>query len=146
MADAYRKGSIYKQERFAEEYMKDQDMTQAAIRAGYARKGAAASGRRLLENERVQERIRKLSAEQEKKDGQCPALERQEVLDFLTLVLRGGQGNRRFSLTNQAETEEGYSIQERMRAAELLGRSQRWFGGMEFDIQSGGSENQLLPE
>ena len=27
-------GSIYKQERFAEEYVKDRNMTQAAIRAG----------------------------------------------------------------------------------------------------------------
>ena len=130
-------GSIYKQERFAEEYVKDRNMTQAAIRAGYARKGAAASGRRLLENERVQGRIRELIKEREaaEKEKQCPALQRQEVMDFLTLVLRGGRGNRRFSLTGGEDPENaGYSIRERLRAAELLGRSLHWFEGLEEEL------------
>ena len=42
-----------KQERFVAEYLIDLNATQAAIRAGYAKKGAAVEGSRLLANPKV---------------------------------------------------------------------------------------------
>ncbi len=42
-----------KQERFVAEYLIDLNATQAAIRAGYAEKGAAVEGSRLLANPKV---------------------------------------------------------------------------------------------
>ncbi len=117
--------SLYKQQQFAIEYVKDQNQTQAAIRAGYARKGAAASGRRLMENPKVKRQIQQLMEEKEKAEKQLvfPHLEYQEVLDFLTVVLRGGQGQARYSLASEKNMDESEAfLHERMRAAELLGR------------------------
>lgn len=42
-----------KQQRFVEEYLKDLNATQAAIRAGYSKKGADTTGPRLLDDPRV---------------------------------------------------------------------------------------------
>jgi phage terminase small subunit len=42
-----------KQRKFAEEYLVDQNATQAAIRAGYSKKTACAQGSRLLRNVKV---------------------------------------------------------------------------------------------
>jgi len=124
MEENTKNSSLQKQQQFAVEYVKDHNATQAAIRAGYARKGAAASGKRLLENPKVQSRIQQvLEAKREmEKKAALPGLEPQEILDFLTLVLRGGQGRKKFSLSSEGITEnqEGY-FHERMRAAELLG-------------------------
>ena len=46
-----------KQQRFAEEYLHDLNATQAAIRAGYAKKTAYSSGQRLLKNVEIQNAI-----------------------------------------------------------------------------------------
>lgn len=47
-----------KQERFVEEYLKDLNATQAAIRAGYSPKTAQEQSSRLLSNVMVQEAVR----------------------------------------------------------------------------------------
>lgn len=47
-----------KQERFALEYQKDCNATQAAIRAGYSEKTAYSQGQRLLKNVEVQNALR----------------------------------------------------------------------------------------
>jgi len=51
------------QERFAVEYIKDLNGTQAAIRAGYSSKGASAAGSRLLASHKVQQLIYKINQE-----------------------------------------------------------------------------------
>lgn len=51
------------QERFAIEYIKDLNGTQAAIRAGYSPTGANATGSRLLANHKVQHLVYKLNQE-----------------------------------------------------------------------------------
>ncbi len=48
-----------KQERFVAEYLKDQNATQAAIRAGYSKKTAAQQGSRLLMNVEVSKAVGK---------------------------------------------------------------------------------------
>lgn len=52
-----------KQRQFAHEYVIDLNGTQAAIRAGYSKRGANVTGVRLLSNHRVQELVAKLMAE-----------------------------------------------------------------------------------
>lgn len=47
-----------KQEAFAIEYLKDKNATQAAIRAGYSKKTAAAIAWELLENPKIKQFIR----------------------------------------------------------------------------------------
>ena len=56
-----------RQERFASEYLIDLNATQAAIRAGYAKKGARVEGVRLLINARVAEAVAKGRAKQEQR-------------------------------------------------------------------------------
>jgi phage terminase small subunit len=46
-----------KQQRFVKEYLTDFNATQAAIRAGYSRKGASVQGVRLLANAKVQAEV-----------------------------------------------------------------------------------------
>ncbi len=51
------------QERFCQEYLKDLNATQAAIRAGYAEKAARQQGSRLLTNAAVKDRVNELLIE-----------------------------------------------------------------------------------
>lgn len=55
-----------KQEAFAEEYIKDLNAKQAAIRAGYSEKTAESQGSRLLSNAKVSEYISQLKQERSK--------------------------------------------------------------------------------
>ncbi len=52
-----------KQERFVAEYLIDLNATQAAIRAGYAEKGASVEGTRLLANAKVAAAVAAAKAE-----------------------------------------------------------------------------------
>lgn len=54
-----------KQRRFVLEYMKDLNATQAAIRAGYGKKGAKVAGHRLLTNVNVQSELNQRRNKQE---------------------------------------------------------------------------------
>lgn len=56
------------QRRFVEEYIKDLNATQAAIRAGYGEAGAHVQGHRVLSNVKVAEEIAKKKAEITKKN------------------------------------------------------------------------------
>ena len=58
-----------KQKRFCEEYMIDLNATQAAIRAGYSPKTAAAQAARLLTNVKVQLYLSQLQAKQSRRTG-----------------------------------------------------------------------------
>ncbi|MBN1399647.1 MAG: terminase small subunit, partial [Anaerolineae bacterium] len=51
-----------KRERFAVEYCRDRNATQAAIRAGYSQRTAYSQGQRLLKNVEVASRIREITA------------------------------------------------------------------------------------
>jgi phage terminase small subunit len=55
-----------RRERFVQEYLVDQNATQAYIRTGYSEKGAAQSAGTLLRNPQVRERIRKLQEDRAK--------------------------------------------------------------------------------
>ena len=52
-----------KQERFCQEYLKDANATQAAIRAGYSEKTANEQGARMLAKVSIKERLKELRSE-----------------------------------------------------------------------------------
>ncbi len=56
--DEVKRSSAEKRARFAQEYAKDLNATQAAIRAGYSPRSAPTTGSRLLSDAKVQEMIR----------------------------------------------------------------------------------------
>lgn len=58
-----------RQARFVEEYLKDLNGTQAAIRAGYAEKGASVEASRLLGNAKVESAISEAQAERSRRTG-----------------------------------------------------------------------------
>ena len=58
-----------KQERFIQEYLIDLNATQAAIRAGYSKKGADVQGHRLLGNVKISEAIQKAREELSERTG-----------------------------------------------------------------------------
>lgn len=60
---------VDKQSRFAQEYVKDLNVTQAAIRAGYSTKTAAAQGSRLLKKVKVRAEVDALLAAVAQKNG-----------------------------------------------------------------------------
>ena len=73
-----------KQERFVEEYIKDLNATQAAVRAGYSEKTAGVQGSVLLKNPNVSAEVKK-RLDDIKSDNIADAT---EVLEYFTRVMR----------------------------------------------------------
>jgi phage terminase small subunit len=117
---------------FADEYIKDLNATQAAIRAGYAANSAAHTGYRLFKQPEVKALIADRMAtlrdekEQKHKDAIASAI---EVEKYLTSVMRGesiseivvtvGTG---LGLSEAQHVEKKPDEKERLRAAEMLAR------------------------
>lgn len=57
-----------KQQKFVDEYLIDRNATQAAIRAGYSRKGARVQGQRLLKRPDVAAAVAEVTAQQHERD------------------------------------------------------------------------------
>ena len=74
-----------KQQRFADEYIICGNATEAAIKAGYSSKSANTNASKLLQNTTIKsyidERLEELKSEK--------VADQQEVLEFLTSVMRG---------------------------------------------------------
>lgn len=114
-----------KQKRFAEEYLIDLNATQAAIRAEYNKKTAYSQGQRLLKNVEVKayisEQLEKISSEK--------TADAQEVMEYLTSVLRGESESEIVVVVGQGEgvstakrIDKAPDEKERLKAAELLGK------------------------
>lgn len=71
-----------RQEKFLQEYLVDFNATQAAIRAGYSKKTAAAAASRLLRNVKVSQRLKELQTEMYEN----AEIDRQEILEQLADV------------------------------------------------------------
>ena len=75
------------QRRFCEEYLKDRNATQAAIRAGYSKRTAKQIGNSLLQNKEsdlwkyIQQETERLKSE--------AVADAQEIMEFLTSDMRG---------------------------------------------------------
>lgn len=110
-----------KQKRFCEEYLVDCNATQAAIRTGYSKKTARAVGQRLLTNvdikKYIDQQLQKLKNEK--------IADAQEVLEYLTSVMRGEQKEQVALLTGEGVqdlVQKDVSAKDRLKAAELIGK------------------------
>ena len=106
-------GLTEKQKRFCEYYIENPNATDAAIRAGYAKGTAYSIGAENLRKPQIQQYIAEVM-ESLQKDRIASA---DEVLQYLTGVMRG-------EIKDQFDMDA--SIQDRNRAAELLGKSCLW--------------------
>lgn len=110
-----------KQKRFADEYLIDCNATQAAIRAGYSAKTARQIGQENLSKPD----IKKYIDEQLEKMQSDSVASAEEVMQYLTSVVRGQSTSSVLSLCGdgcQEVIEKAPDERERLKAAELLGK------------------------
>ena len=118
-----------KQSVFVQEYMKDCNATQAAIRAGYSERTAYSQGQRLLKNAEVSQ---KLSAAMSERAGRT-SLTADYVLQNLQEIAERCMQKRPVMVKGeQVQDEEGrnlwtFDAKNAIRALELLGKHQGMF-------------------
>ena len=130
-----------KQQRFADEYLVDQNATKAAIRAGY-KKSTAKNACYWINKEADEKQARTGRKPQYKPETAAyikEQLERihnentadaQEVLEYLTAVMRGKHTEQTLRLVGdgmQEITDIEVAAKERLKAAELLGKVHMMF-------------------
>lgn len=98
-----------KRSRFVREYLRDQNATQAAIRAGYSRRSARQQGARLMANAAIRAAVERRSA----KVAASAELSREKVLRDLEMERAGA-----------VDSEQWHAA---IRATELQGRELRMF-------------------
>lgn len=110
-----------KQQRFADEYIISGNATQSAIEAGYSKKYANTNASKLLQNTTIKHYI----------DEQLEILknervaDQQEVLEYLTSIVRGEQTEQTLRGVGEGAQEIDnidVSAKDRIKAAELLGK------------------------
>lgn len=114
-----------KQQRFADEYIISGNATEAAIKAGYSKKTANVIGVENL----IKPNIKSYIDEKLKELSDKKIADQQEVLAYLTAVLRGetqseivvveGQGE---GVSRAKPMQKAPDERERLKAAELLGK------------------------
>ena len=110
-----------RQRRFCEEYLIDGNASQAAIRAGYSKRSATVVSTTLMKNPQVQAYLKKLLDELHS----AKVADAQEVLEYLTSVMRGEQSEQTLQLIGdgmQDITSIDVAAKDRLKAAELLGK------------------------
>ncbi len=110
-----------KQKRFCDEYLVDCNATQAAIRAGYSARTANEQAARLLANVSIKayidEKMERLHNER--------TADAQEVLEYLTAVMRGQQTEQTLISIGDGVQKVGnieVGARDRLKAAELIGK------------------------
>ncbi|WP_247931672.1 terminase small subunit [Streptococcus oralis] len=113
-----------KQQRFADEYIISGNATDAAIKAGYAKRSAGQIGEQNLKKleikKYIDERLAQLASEK--------IATQEEVLTYLTSVMRGEtQEQTLISIgeLGQTITDIDVGAKDRIKAAELLGKRHR---------------------
>lgn len=110
-----------RQRRFCEEYLIDGNASQAAIRAGYSKRSATVVSTTLMKNPRVQAYLKELLEELHS----AKVANAQEVLEYLTSIMRGEQREQTLQLVGdgmQDITSIDVAAKDRLKAAELLGK------------------------
>jgi phage terminase small subunit len=109
-----------KQKRFCDEYLIDLNATQAAIRAGYSEKYAHTNANKLLQITTIKKYIADRMAE---KESQLIASQ-DEVLQYLTAVLRGEEKDETLTTDASGEVErlEVRKQANQLKAAETLAK------------------------
>jgi len=95
-------------ERFAQLYAVSDNITKSAIDAGFPEAGARQQGSRLLKSIAVKDRVNEIRAPRNNRN----IAEIDEIMEFFSRTMRD---------------EEGTSAQNRIKAAELLGKAKRMF-------------------
>ena len=123
-------GMTARQKRFCDEYLIDLNGTQAAIRAGYSPRSARQIADRNMSNDDIRKYIDDRMKEKEKE----LIADQDEVLKYLTNVLRGKSLSEIVVVENIGDfTSEARLMQkspdekERLKAAELLGKRYNLF-------------------
>ena len=105
-----------RQRRFIDAYIKTGNASEAARCAGYAIKSADVTGAQLLVNTKIKAEIsRRLS---EIKNNRTAEL--QEVLEFMTSVMRGQEKD--FAIVGKKQIEVPVCTRDRLKAAEYLAK------------------------
>lgn len=119
-----------KQKRFCEEYLIDCNGTQAAIRAGYSEQTAKQIASENLAKPDLQNYIAELMEDRRK----ATIASAEEVLEYLTSVVRGQSKSHYIVVEGQGEGVSVASVMEkppaendRLKAAELLGKRYAMF-------------------
>ena len=110
-----------RQKRFCDEYLIDCNATQAAIRAGYSPKTAKQIGQENL----TKPDLKKYIDEQLERIHNEKTADAQEVLEYLTAVMRGQHTEQTLQLIGdgvQKIADIDVSAKERLKAAELIGK------------------------
>lgn len=111
-----------KQKAFADYYIETGNATEAAIKAGYSEKTAKVTGYENLTKPYLKSYIDKRMKELES----ARIADAKEVLEYLTKVMRGEEKDQ-FGLDA--------SLQDRTRAAELLGKRYAIFNSKELELK-----------
>lgn len=124
-----------RQKKFCDEYLIDCNATQAAIRAGYSPKTAKSIGQENLTKPDlkayIDEQLELLHNEK--------TADAQEVLEYLTSVMRGESSSSVLSLCGdgcQEVIEKAPDEKERLKAAELIGKR---YGMFKDNVNMGGA-------
>ena len=135
-----------KQQRFVDEYLIDLNATQAAIRAGYAKKTAYSIGEENLRKPEIKSRIETRMAEKEA----ALIADQDEVLKYLTSVMRGRSRasvvvveNIGDYMSQAREMEKSPDEKERLKAAEFLGKRYGLFDKRDQAVKTGEKNNLL---
>lgn len=110
-----------RQRRFCEEYLIDGNASQAAIRAGYSKRSSTVVSTTLMKNPQVQAYLKELL----EKLHSAKVADAQEVLEYLTSIMRGEQREQTLQLVGdgmQDITAIDVAAKDRLKAAELLGK------------------------
>lgn len=135
-----------KQQRFVDEYLIDLNATQAAIRAGYAKKAARSIGQENLTKPDIKAYIADRMAEKEA----ALIADQDEVLKYLTSVMRGRSRSSVVVvesagdfISKAREMEKSPDEKERLKAAELLGKRYGLFDKRDQAVKTGEKNNLL---
>ena len=124
-----------RQRKVCDEYLIDCNATQAAIRAGYSPKTAYSIGEENLKKPELKAYI----DEQLERIHNEKTADAQEVLEFLTSVMRGEHTEQTLQLIGdgvQTITDIDVSAKERLKAAELIGKRYGMFkDGLNVDVE-----------
>lgn len=110
-----------KQRRFIDEYLLDCNATQAAIRAGYSPHTAKAQAAMMLQKEEIKQAI----ATRMEEISTAKTADIQEILEYLTAVMRGETVEPALILVGngvQEVIQKAPDTKDRIRAAELIGK------------------------
>ena len=122
-----------KQRKFADNYIKSGNATEAAIKAGYSKKTATVIGAENL----IKPNVKSYIDERLNQASDNTIASAEEILQYLTRVVRAEEKEKSWKSNNGEiiEIELAPDIKDRTKAAELLGKRHRLFTDtLEIDV------------